>query len=361
MACGRRSSSGLPRPGRRRFPLRRTLRAAHSVKVHDLAAEEAQAAARAARQEMEAAAKSELSAVQARLQGELEKERAEFEVRRTTLEAQLADTERDITAIRRKRDDHAASLDEARRRIDALEEANAQSARFQQVAAARLEEEVQRRTTVAKQLDAARQEILLATAEADSCRLEAHLAGERVTAVENRLLQLEQATAQTRTTSALEGEKLGVLQHLKKGLDDLTSAKSEEILSRLVGQLSDSFAVAAVFTVDAQRLKLWKGRVGDARAAAIATSALSLESESLLARAFKHRTTVSVDMSAGDGAGRAVADAAWERDCPARAGIRARGGLGVCREPTWPLGRSRATARNDRRDSRRLRQPAPEP
>src|SRR4029453_5413570 len=198
-------------------------------------------------------------------------------------------------------DDHAASLDEARQRIDALEETNAQTVRFRQLAEARLEEEVQRRTTVAKQLETAGQEILLAKAEAESCRLEAHLAGERVTALENRLLQMEQAAAQMRTASALEGDKHLMLLYLKKGLDDLGSAKSEELLSRLVGQLGDCFAAAAVFTVEGQRLKLWKGRVGESSAAAIATSVLSLESESPLARAFRHRTTVSVDASAADG------------------------------------------------------------
>jgi len=271
-------------------------------KVHDLSVEEIQAAATAARQQAEAAAQADLSAAQARLQGQFDSARAEFEAIRTTLETQLAETERDITAIRRKRDDHAASLDEARGRINTLEETNAEAGRVRQLAEARLEEEVQRRTTVAKQLEAACQEIQLAKAEGDSCRLEAQLAAERATALENRLLQMEQAAAHTRTASAIDGDRHLVLQHLKKGLDDLARAKSEEILSRLVGHLGECFAACAVFTVEGQRLKLWKGRDGEAAAAANAIPELSLESDSPLARAFKHRSAVSVDGSEADGA-----------------------------------------------------------
>ena len=170
--------------------------------VHNVAAEELEAAVTHARAEAHAAAQAELSSVRAHLEAELsgvhahleadlETARAEFDNARTALEAHLAETERDIFAIRGKRDELAASLDEAAQRIADLEEAHAQTGRMRQVADARLEEEVQRRTMLTLQLDAARQEIVLAKAEAESGRLEAHLSGERVSALEKRLLQLE--------------------------------------------------------------------------------------------------------------------------------------------------------------------------
>jgi hypothetical protein len=268
-----------------------------TLDIHNLAAEEARAVATHAREEAQAAAQSELSSVRAHLQSDLETARAESAALRTALETHLAETERDITAIRCKRDEHAASLEQAGRRIEALEEANAQGARIRQVADARLEEEVQRRTVVTKQLDAARQEILLAKAEADSCRLEAHLAGERMSALENRLLQLE-AAAQTRTTAPLNGNSHAVLGRIKKGLDDLGTAKPEEILSTLLEHLSESFTAVALFAVEARGLRLWKGRGSDS-AAAIPTQ-VSLEGESPLARAFRHRTMVSVGTASND-------------------------------------------------------------
>src|SRR5688572_22167195 len=159
--------------------------------IHAVAAEELAAAVKHARGKAEAAAQPELSSVRAGLQAELDTARAEFDAARTALETHVAETERDIMAIRSKRDELAASLDEAAKRIAALEEAHAQTGRMRQVADARLEEEVQRRTMLTMQLDASRQEIVLAKAEAESCRLEAHLSGERVGALEKRLLHLE--------------------------------------------------------------------------------------------------------------------------------------------------------------------------
>lgn len=268
-----------------------------TLKVHDLGAEEVQAAVMVARQEAETAVHSEMTAIHVRLQGELDTARAESEVIRTMLETQLAETERDIAVIRRKRDEHAASLDHERRRNDALEDENAQAARSRQVAEARLEEEVQRRTVVEKQLEATRQEVLLAKAEAESCRLEARLAGERAHILENRLLELEHTAGQMRATSALEGDTQATLRHLKKALDDLGSTKSDEVLSRLAEHLSEGFAATAVFAVEAQKLRVWRSRMKDSAVTPISPQALSLESESPLARAFRHRTTVSVEAS----------------------------------------------------------------
>src|SRR5918994_2134668 len=186
--------------------------------VHAAAAEEAEAAATQARSKAEAAAQSELSTVRARLQSDLEAAQTELKTvrarlqadletaqtalktTRATFEKELEETQRGIIAISGKRDELAASLDKATKRIEALEKANAQMVGMRQVADARLEEEVQRRTMLTMQLDASRQEIVLAKAEADSRKLEARVSTERVSALEKQLAQLE-AEAKTRAVA----------------------------------------------------------------------------------------------------------------------------------------------------------------
>ena len=264
--------------------------------IHAVAAEELKAAVTHARGQAEAAAQSELSSVRARLQADFETARAEFDAARTALEAHLAETERDIIAIRGKRDELAASLDEAAKRIAAVEEAHAQTGRMRQVADARLEEEVQRRTMLTMQLDAARQEIVLAKAEAESCRLEAHLSGERVSALEKRLLHLE-AQAQSQPSPAKGSSDL-VFESLKNSLDELRSVRTDELLSTLIEHLGDSFATVAVFAVRGKGLKLWRRRGGDS---ASVPPHVSFESESPLARAAKYRTTVTEEAALGAG------------------------------------------------------------
>jgi hypothetical protein len=266
--------------------------------VHAVATEEAEAAATYAREQAEAAAQSELSTVRARLQSDLETARAEFEAARNVLETQLAATERDIIAIRGKRDELAASLDEAAKRITTLEEANAQTGRMRQVAGARLEEEVQRRTMLTMQLDAARQEIVLAKAEADSSRLEAHLAGERVSALEKRLLKLE--AEEHKRAAPVERSSDLVFERIKNGLDALRSVRTEELLSTLIAHLSDSFAAVAVFAVKGKSLRLCQRRGSDAAAV---PAHVSVDNESALARAAKHRTMVTDEVPPGQGAG----------------------------------------------------------
>jgi hypothetical protein len=121
------------------------------------------------RQEMEASAQSKLSAM-----------RTEFETVRVALEAQIAEAESDITAIRQKRDEYASTLKQMRERLTDLEQVNAQAKLRRELAEARLDEEVQRRVAFEKQLETSRQELVLAKAEAESSRLEAHLAVERL-------------------------------------------------------------------------------------------------------------------------------------------------------------------------------------
>ena len=265
--------------------------------VHNVAAEELEEAVKHARAEAQAAAQAELSSVRAHLEADLETARADFDAARTTLETHLAETERDIFAIRGKRDELAASLDEAVQRIADLEEAHAQTGRMRQVADARLEEEVQRRTMLTMQLDAARQEIVLAKAEAESGRLEAHLSGERVSALEKRLLQLE-AQAQSQPAPVKGGSSDPAFERIKNGLDELRSVRTEELLSTLIDHLGESFATVAVFAVKGKGLKLWRHRNGDSAAV---PAHISFESESPLARAAKYRTTVTDSGASGAG------------------------------------------------------------
>lgn len=264
--------------------------------VHAVAAEEAEAAATHARGKAEAAAHSELSTVRARLQTDLDKARKDFEAARATLEKQLTEHKRDLIAIRGKRDELHASLGEAAKQIETLEAANAQTGRMRQVADARLDEEVKRRTMLTMQLDAARQEIVLAKAEADSCRVEAHVSGERAAALEKRLVQLE-AEAKTRP-APLEGSSDLVFGRIKNGLDELRKVRTEELLPTLVAHLGHNFATVALFAVKGNSLRLWRRRGGDS---VPLPADVSFDSESPLARAAKHRTTVTDEVMLGDG------------------------------------------------------------
>ena len=144
-----------------------------AASLKKLAEEMTQDAVAHARKEMEAAAQSKLATM-----------RTEFETARVALEAQLAESESDITAIRQKRDEYASSLKQMRERLTDLEQANGQATLRRELAEARLDEEVQRRVAFEKQLETSRQELVLARAEAESSRLEAHLAVDRLRAFE---------------------------------------------------------------------------------------------------------------------------------------------------------------------------------
>jgi hypothetical protein len=144
-----------------------------AARLKTLAEEMTQDAVAHARREMETAAQSKLATM-----------RTEFETARVALEAQIAEAESDITAIRQKRDEYASSLKQMHERLTDLEQANSQAKLRRELAEARLDEEVQRRVAFEKQLETSRQELVLAKAEAESSRLEAHLAVERLRAFE---------------------------------------------------------------------------------------------------------------------------------------------------------------------------------
>jgi len=256
-----------------------------ALNVEGVAAEMVQEAAAQARQQTETAVQAELMNVRVQLQTDLEATRAEFETSRTALTAQLAETERDISAIRQKRDEHAASLEQAHARTAVLEEASAQAKLERELAEARLEEEVQRRIAIEKQLETSRQELLLARAAADSRRLEAQVAGERIRALEK--------------TASSGSESHVVLAAVRNGLEELTRVRLDEVLSSLVEQLGSLDFAVAVFAVTSQGFKLWKVRTHDSGTALPAQLA-SLEGDSLLAQAFRQRAPARIDVPPSD-------------------------------------------------------------
>ena len=254
------------------------------VNVEGVAAEIAQESAAQARQETETAAQAELASFRAAFQTDLESTRAEFQARQTALETQLAETERDISVIRQKRDEHAATLEHACGRMASLEEENALAKLQREFAEARLEEEVQRRIALEKQLETSHQEMVLAKAEADSRRLEAQVAGERIRTLEK--------------TASSASELLVVLAAVNNGLEDLSRAGSDAILSTLVKQLSSDFSTVAIFAVTSQGFKLWKA---DDSVTPLAGGVPSLEDNSLLAQALRQCAPVRIDVTSPDG------------------------------------------------------------
>jgi hypothetical protein len=183
-----------------------------------------------------------------------------------------------------------------------LEEVKVQVARIRQVAEARLEEEVQRRAALKQQLDAARKELQLAKAEAESCWLERYLAEERLGVLEGRLRRLEAAPPMSAIGSR-GGKAPVVLECVKQGLEEIDRARSDEILSTLVEHLKHIYVAVAVFTVTQDGLRLCNSRADFSTADP--TQVPSLETEWPVSLACRQRTSVSTTAGAAAGL--------WER------------------------------------------------
>jgi hypothetical protein len=197
------------------------------------------------------------------------------------LESQLAETERDISTIRQHRDEHAANLHEARTRIDALEDENTNARLEAQVASARLEEELQRRRAIEKQLEASRQELLLARAEADARRLEAQVAAERIRTLEN--------------TDTVHVHALDLLSRLKSGIDALSRVSREQLLTVLVEQLRREFHAVGLFAVGQNGFRLWNTQ--PAEPTLFPSNVVAPKGDSLLSRAATERVAVRAETS----------------------------------------------------------------
>jgi hypothetical protein len=283
--------------------------------LFDRAAQDVSRAAAAtveqARREAEHAAAIELDAARAKAQTELASLRSEFDTTRTALEGRLAETEalrtetgaaleaarQELAAARSASDAQSAALDQAGTRVRTLEAEHAQWTLARQVAEAHLEEERQRRKTIAIQLETAYEELRLAKAEMKSFRLLAQQEAERVSRLED--LRTTSAPADLFAVAFDRRDESVTLEHLRKDLLALNNTQSaDEMLTVLLEALGRRFEAAALFAVCSQGLKLWRGRRDD-MPLDVLVPVLPLEGDSILIRAFKGRTAVVGHESTG--------------------------------------------------------------
>lgn len=283
----------------------------HAVhEIRDIAAAEAARAADQARLEAEQAAQRNLEAARQQAQEEATAQRAGFETARAALEAQLAaaraqcadtssalaEAQHEIGAGRRAWADQNAQLDEADRRIRALEDDHAQWTLGRQVAEAHLEEERQRRKTIAVQLETLQEELHLAKAEARSCRLE-------VQQLRHRLQRLEPGTVLGGTsaeTPLLAGadDRGAMLENLRDGLKAVgNAATADAVLTSLLESLSEHFLAVALFAMAPGGLTRWRSLGADAARFGV----ISPTGDSPIARAARDRTVVLAQASVRDG------------------------------------------------------------
>ena len=250
-------------------------------------------------------------------------ERARFEAARASLEAELTagqarqaetasalgDAQHEIAAARRAWTDQSAALDEAYQRVRALEEDQGEWSLARQVAEAHLEEERQRRKTIAVQLETVQEELQLAKAEAKSRRLEVLQLRERIRRLETAAGPLESGVHARQANTDPRG---AMLDHLRTALKVLSSAQTADaILVGLLESLSEHFVTVALFVAGPGGLIRWRSLGGDRQGAQ--TAALPLTSDSLVARAFRDRVLVVAHAVEADGtsvAGETVARAA---------------------------------------------------
>ena len=250
-------------------------------------------------------------------------ERARFEAARASLEAELTaaqarqaesvsalgDAQHEIAAARRAWADQSAALDEAYQRIRALEEDQGEWSLARQVAEAHLEEERQRRKTIAVQLETVQEELQLAKAEAKSCRLEVLQLRERIRRLETAAGTLESGGHARQPNTDPRGAMLDQMRTALKVLS--TAQTADAILVGLLESLSEHFVTVALFVAGPGGLIRWRSLGSDRQDAT--TSALSLASDSLVARAFRDRVLVVAHAVEADGtsvSGETVARAA---------------------------------------------------
>jgi hypothetical protein len=271
----------------------------------------ADAAATQARREADEIGRQRLDAARVEADTELGRLSEELETTRATLQAQILDAQaqraesaallsaaqEEIASMRRQLHGQADTLDEARRRINILEEDALGWTLSRQVADAHLEEERQRRRTIVTQLEAAREELRLANAEATCYRLEAHQLADRLQRLESHLALPPGEQLQA---MANEGHHR-LLDTLRKGLDSLSSARTaDEMLRSLVESLGQLFAAVGMFAVGSDGFKLSRSRGTDLDAG-LRLPAVPLEGPSPLSRAQRERITITGDASAGEG------------------------------------------------------------
>ena len=262
-------------------------------------------AASDARSEAEHAAERELTAARAEAQQQIAALGAELDEVRTSLEAKLREAEarrdelakalgasqRELEAAGQARDDHAAAFTKATSRIAELERERDDLMLASQLADAYLDEERQRQKTLAVQLETAREELRLAQTEAKASRLEA----QRAAAGRQR----PGAAEHTPPDATPAADSNAVLEDVKHKLMLISSAQTaDQMLVTLVDSLAEHFACAALFTVGANGFKRWRSSTAPADAAPVPL--LPLKGDSVLARAWRERTSVVGGAPLGD-------------------------------------------------------------
>lgn len=278
--------------------------------IREIASAEAARAAEQARLEAEQTAQRNLEAARLQAQDEAAAQRAGFETARAALEAQLAaaqaqyadassalaEAQHEISSGRRAWADQNAQLDEAQQQIRSLEEDHTQWTLGRQVAEAHLDEERQRRKTIAVQLETVQEELHLAKAEAKSYRLE-------VQQLRHRLQRFETSPS-LRGTGAeplYQGadDRGAMLDNLRSGLKAVGSAATAEaVLTSLLESLNEHFAAVALFAMAPGGLTRWRSLGADAAQFGV----ISPTSDSPIARAARDRIVVQAQATVRDGA-----------------------------------------------------------
>jgi len=229
------------------------------------------------------AAFNEVTRTRSQMQQELEAARSEFDERHARLQSRLAEADRDAATTRQDRDELAANLHQTRARIEAVEEAGAKAMLDSQLALARLEEETQRRLAVEKQLDASRQELVLARAEADARRLEAQVAAGRVKTTES--------------TASAVADTRDIITWVKRGVDALSADPREQLLATIVEQLKCEFQTVGVFASGQDGFRLWNTHPAESKL--LPSHVAAQDSGSLLSRAVSDQAAARVEASPG--------------------------------------------------------------
>jgi len=233
-----------------------------------VAAEQADIAASSARAQAAETAARDLAAARERAHAELEAVRAESEAARLAdeervtqsarekIEAALALAEADRVAADAARHDAettAANLEEARSRITRLEQERAELEVARNIAEAHLEGDVQKRTELAEELEAARESARQAKADAEGSRLDLQRAIERL-----RLLEEQRALEAERATNS----RAAVLEQVGAALQTLAAATATGpgLLDTVLDLVAEHFSAAAVCVVGSRGCVVWGSR-----------------------------------------------------------------------------------------------------
>jgi PilZ domain len=306
----------------------------------EIAAEQAEAASAWARAQAEEAAARELAAVRGQARAELDAAQAQSEAARLELAQRLAkaeagaaetaraladlraqtdaarsefaqhlaqseaasnvaalalaEAERVAAAARHDADRGAASLEDARRQIDAIERGRADLLLARDIAEAHLEGEVHHRNAIAAELEVVREQALHARADADAGRLEWQRVTDRIRVLEERLRQRD-----AESSAATSSEARAVLSQVRSALQRLTSATTGHgLLDAVLELLAEHFSRVALCAIVPQGLRVWGSRGFDPP---LRKAMIPLTADSPLTRALADRKPATVKATDGEG------------------------------------------------------------